>query len=474
MLPGRRSTFAMSRCIRFGNTCLDGLICDYRKLGALGNTTQSFGGHNTSAFPMSVSHRANAPDVEIGNIINSSPGRGATSVGSAAICCLSCVKASSASVVQRKSPFFAHFLSVLNKGSDLSADLLGICSNLWISSLWTCFVEVGGVHAHTPATSLLFDITGLESQSCGIDRGHTSNVFWFPCKVSRFRCMSAPQAALPVIRQRPPDRHLLLRVGRDESDLQFSSLWLRADLDGTARIAEIPWSSDYCFVWDGGDLITIKFILAGRLGRMFVKYVADAPPSMSAVDYPFPRVDLSGVRIGGGFGKFETSVASIFLMGSLSVGVLSFPPTHLTFGSFVADGYSGRWLSPGVVPVTCCLCAFLLSCGWRLPLNGRTLYVSSIITKVWGSPVIQHPFDKLRGFYSFLNLDLEISGHAWTCIHSSLLSAPCRRLWTPYLGCFTLQAQSEGSWHTSLPLSKLAEGSQRNSSKPSMLLRGSL
>ncbi|GJT42395.1 hypothetical protein Tco_0951110 [Tanacetum coccineum] len=48
---------------------------------------------------------------------------GHSAVGSAAICCLSSVKASSASVVQRKSPFFVHFLSVLNKGSDLSADL---------------------------------------------------------------------------------------------------------------------------------------------------------------------------------------------------------------------------------------------------------------------------------------------------------------------------------------------------------------
>ncbi|GJR64296.1 hypothetical protein Tco_0010361 [Tanacetum coccineum] len=64
-----------------------------------------------------------APCVADKYIINSSPGRGATSVGSAAICCLSSVKASSASVVQRKSPFFVHFLSVLNKGSDLSADL---------------------------------------------------------------------------------------------------------------------------------------------------------------------------------------------------------------------------------------------------------------------------------------------------------------------------------------------------------------
>ena len=56
-------------------------------------------------------------------MINSSPGRGATSLGSAARCCLSCWKASSASGGHRKSPFFVHFVSVLKRGSDLSADL---------------------------------------------------------------------------------------------------------------------------------------------------------------------------------------------------------------------------------------------------------------------------------------------------------------------------------------------------------------
>lgn len=73
---------------------------------------------------LSVSNTAlTAPWVADKYMINSSPGRGATSLGRDARWCFSCWKASSASSVQRKSPFFVHFVSVLKRGSDLSADL---------------------------------------------------------------------------------------------------------------------------------------------------------------------------------------------------------------------------------------------------------------------------------------------------------------------------------------------------------------
>ncbi|GJT55308.1 hypothetical protein Tco_0990362 [Tanacetum coccineum] len=90
------------------------------------------------------------------------------------------VKASSASVVQRKSPFFVHFLSVLNKGSDLSADLdrnlfkpANFPFNDWTSfivrgegSWMTAFVfsghglmcQVSDVQPHPTAIHALFDL----------------------------------------------------------------------------------------------------------------------------------------------------------------------------------------------------------------------------------------------------------------------------------------------------------------------------
>ncbi|GJS15370.1 hypothetical protein Tco_0409842 [Tanacetum coccineum] len=116
-----------------------------------------------------------APCVADKYIINSSPGRGATSVGSAAICCLSCVKASSAVVVQRKSPFFVHFLSVLNKGSDLSADLdsffagcsSDICSlHFSFKSLFACFPS------HLPFFSESIGIKSLIGSLIGVTDRH--------------------------------------------------------------------------------------------------------------------------------------------------------------------------------------------------------------------------------------------------------------------------------------------------------------
>ncbi|GJR63614.1 hypothetical protein Tco_1505776 [Tanacetum coccineum] len=157
-----------------------------------------------------------APCVADKYIINSSPGRGATSVGSAAICCLSCVKASSASVVQRKSPFFVHFLSVLNKGSDLSADLDRNQSiDIRTSRLRPIALEalstsrlVSEVHAHTQATIALFDHNGGVPVMV-IDRGNLVMCFGSPCKRYRVSLQECAQAALPVSDSDPPDSILL-------------------------------------------------------------------------------------------------------------------------------------------------------------------------------------------------------------------------------------------------------------------------
>ncbi|GJW28310.1 hypothetical protein Tco_0045185 [Tanacetum coccineum] len=158
-----------------------------------------------------------------------------TSVGSAAICCLSCVKASSASVVQRKSPFFVYFLSVLNKGSDLSADL---DRNLFKP-------------ANFPFSwDLLF--RGAVKESCGHALVMVSGIS------THIRQLHIALLTITGLESSQADAAVLLMVTIPPSTGNFSIPWA---VDRTARIAEIL-GLPIMPLYGDGDLITIKFIQA--------------------------------------------------------------------------------------------------------------------------------------------------------------------------------------------------------------------
>ncbi|GKD05110.1 hypothetical protein Tco_1180084, partial [Tanacetum coccineum] len=77
--------------------------------------------------------------------INSSFSLGATSRGNSNKCCFSCLKACSASGVQRKSLSLMHLFKVLNNGKDFSAylerNLFKLAS--FPLRLWTSFIVRG-------------------------------------------------------------------------------------------------------------------------------------------------------------------------------------------------------------------------------------------------------------------------------------------------------------------------------------------